>query len=174
MIVVDTNVVSELMRPSPSPEVVGWVRGNERELYTTSITLAEIRYGIERLADGRRKELLRSIAEEAFADFEERVLPFDAKAAVPYATIVSGRDRAGLPIDGFDAQIASICRAHRAALATRNAKDSRAPGPTSSTPAIRPACSNQPRPAGVRNSALTLTGRRIAPINPTVPTRGVA
>lgn len=123
MIVVDTNVVSELMRPSPSPVVVGWVRRSERELYTTSITLAEIRYGIERLADGRRKELLRSTAEEVFADFEERVLPFDAKAAVLYATIVSDRDRAGLPIDGFDAQIASICRAHRAALATRNSKD---------------------------------------------------
>lgn len=123
MIVVDTNVVSELMRPSPSPVVVGWVRRSERELYTTSITLAEIRYGIERLADGRRKELLRSIAEEVFADFEERVLPFDAKAAVLYATIVSDRDRAGLPIDGFDAQIVSICRAHRAALATRNSKD---------------------------------------------------
>jgi toxin FitB len=123
MIVVDTNVVSELMRPSPSAVVVGWVRGNERELYTTSITVAEIGYGIERLADGRRKQVLRSTAEEVFADFSERVLAFDAEAAVVYATIVSGRDRAGLPIDGFDAQIASICTVHRAALATRNAKD---------------------------------------------------
>lgn len=128
MIVVDTNVVSELMRPSPSPVVVGWVRRNERELYTTSITLAEIGYGIERLADGRRKELLRSTAEETFGDFAERVLPFDAEAAVVYATIVSDRDRAGLPIDGFDAQIASICRVHRAALATRNSKDFRDTG----------------------------------------------
>jgi predicted nucleic acid-binding protein len=123
MIVVDSNVVSELMRPSPSAVVVGWVRHNEPELYTTSITLAEIGYGIERLADGRRKELLRSTAEEVFADFAERVLPFDAEAAVAYATIVSSRDRAGLPINGFDAQIASICRVHGAALATRNAKD---------------------------------------------------
>jgi len=123
MIVVDTNVVSELMRPSPSPVVVSWVRRNDRELYTTSITLAEIRYGIERLTGGHRKQLLRSTADEVFADFEERVLPFDAEAAVAYATIVSDRDRAGLPIDGFDAQIASICRTHRAALATRNSKD---------------------------------------------------
>jgi toxin FitB len=123
MIVVDTNVVSELMRPSPSPVVVGWVRANERELYTTSITLAEIGYGIERLADGRRKELLRSTAEEVFADFAERVLAFDVQAAGVYAAVVSGRDRAGLPIDGFDAQIASICRVHRAGLATRNTKD---------------------------------------------------
>lgn len=123
MIVVDTNVVSELMRPSPSAVVVGWVRRNERELYTTSITLAEIGYGIERLADGRRRQLLRSTAEEAFLEFEERVLAFDAEAALVYATIVSGRDRAGLPIDGFDAQIASICSVHRAVLATRNVKD---------------------------------------------------
>jgi toxin FitB len=128
MIIVDTNVVSELMRPSPSLVVVSWVRRNERELYTTSITLAEIRYGIERLADGRRKGLLRSTAEEVFADFQERVLPFDAAAAVAYAMVVSDRDRAGLPIDGFDAQIASICRAHRAALATRNSKDFRETG----------------------------------------------
>jgi predicted nucleic acid-binding protein len=123
MIVVDTSVVSELMRPSPSAVVVGWVRRNERELYTTSITLAEIHYGIERLADGRRKQLLRSTAEEAFLEFEERVLAFDAEAAVAYATIVSGRYHAGLPIDGFDAQIASICSVHRAELATRNVKD---------------------------------------------------
>jgi toxin FitB len=123
MIVADTNVVSELMRPSPSAVVVDWVRRNERELYTTSITLAEIRYGIERLADGRRKQLLRSTAEEAFLEFEERVLAFDAEAALAYAAIVSSRDRAGLPIDGFDAQIASICSVHRAVLATRNVKD---------------------------------------------------
>ena len=123
MIVVDTNVVSELMRPSPSAVVVDWVRRSEQALYTTSITLAEIGYGIERLADGRRKQLLRSTAEEVFADFAERVLAFDAEAALVYAMIVSGRDRAGLPIDGFDAQIAAICRTHRAALATRNAKD---------------------------------------------------
>src|SRR6266571_3179079 len=81
MIVVDTNVVSELMGPSPSPVVAAWVRRNERELYTTSITLAEIRYGIERLPAGHPKQLLRSTAEEVFADFEERVLPFDAAAA---------------------------------------------------------------------------------------------
>jgi predicted nucleic acid-binding protein len=123
MIIVDTNVISELMRPSPSAVVVGWVRHNERELFTTSITLAEIGYGIERLTDGRRKRLLRSTAEEVFADFSERVLAFHAEAALAYARIVSGRDRAGLPIDGFDAQIASICSVHRAALATRNAKD---------------------------------------------------
>ncbi len=129
MIVFDTNVVSELMRAEPSPVVVGWVRSRRAsELYTTSITLAEVRYGIERLPDGSRKHLLRTVAEEVFAAFEEQVLPFDVEAATRYAAIVSERDRVGLPIDGFDAQIAAICASHGAALATRNLKDFRGTG----------------------------------------------
>lgn len=124
MIVVDTNVISELMRPGPASAVVNWVRTHsQRELYTTSVTLAEVRYGIERLDAGRRKESFRSAAEEIFAAFDEYVLPFDQAAAIQYATIVSGRERAGLPIDGFDAQIAAICCVHKATLATRNVKD---------------------------------------------------
>ena len=89
------------------------------------ITLAEILYGIARLPDGRRKELLRTTASEVFAAFEDHVLPFDSSAAAHYADVVGGRDQIGLPIDGFDAQIASICRAHGAALATRNLNDFR-------------------------------------------------
>lgn len=129
MIVFDTNVISELMRSEPSSVVVGWIRARSAsELYTTSITLAEVRSGLERLPDGDRKQLLRSVAAEVFAAFGEQVLPFDADAATPYATIVRERDRAGLPIDGFDAQIAAICRSHGAALATRNLKDFRGTG----------------------------------------------
>lgn len=124
MIVVDTNVVSEVMRPEPTPVVVNWIRSRAKgELYTTSITLAEIRYGIERLPEGRRKRLMQTTAEQVFASFEEQVLPFDAAAALQYAPIASAREQAGAPIDGFDAQIASICRAYQAALATRNLKD---------------------------------------------------
>lgn len=124
MIVLDTNVVSELMRPSPSSTVVDWVRDHrQRELYTTSITVAEIRYGIERLPAGRRREMLRTTAEEVFATFDEHVLSFDRLAAVEYSAIAGARDHAGLPIDGFDAQIAAICRTHRATLATRNVKN---------------------------------------------------
>lgn len=124
MIVVDTNVTSELMRRSPSPAVTTWVRARSaRELYTTAITLAEVRYGIERLPDGGRKDLLRVTADEVFSAFADHVLAFDAPAAVDYAGIVSSRDRAGAPIDGFDAQIAAICRARGATLATRNVRD---------------------------------------------------
>lgn len=124
MIVVDTNVASELMRPTPTRSVVDWVRSRRgRELYTTAITLAEIRYGIERLPDSHRKVLLRTTADDVFAAFKGQVLPFDAPAAVQYALVVTRRDAAGSPIDGFDAQIASICRTHGAPLATRNVKD---------------------------------------------------
>jgi predicted nucleic acid-binding protein len=129
MIVVDTDVASELMRPSPAQAVQEWVRSHEaRELYTTAITVAEILYGIERLPEGRRKEVLRSAAAEIFEVFAEQVLPFDTAAAEQYALVVNERDGLGLPIDGFDAQIAAICRAQRAALATRNLADFRKTG----------------------------------------------
>jgi predicted nucleic acid-binding protein len=129
MIIVDTNVVSELMRPAPAPAVVRWVRSRAgRELCTTSVTLAEIRYGIARLPEGRRKTELMTTAEEVFAAFEEQILPFDAPATVHYATIACARERAGAPIDGLDAQIAAICRTHQATLATRNLKDFRGTG----------------------------------------------
>lgn len=121
MIVLDTNVVSELMRPVPSPVVEGWVRGRSAtQLCTTAITLAEIGYGIARLPKGRRRALLEAAAEEVFAAFAEQVLPFDASAARQYGPIVDHRDRSGSPIDGFDAQIVAICGARDAALATRN------------------------------------------------------
>lgn len=124
MIVVDTNVLSELMKPSPADSVRDWMLGqHQRELFTTSITVAAILYGVERLPDGQRKDMLRTAATEVFAAFENHVLPFDREAAVAYASLVHRRDRHGLPINGFDAQIASICAAHHATLATRNGKD---------------------------------------------------
>jgi predicted nucleic acid-binding protein len=124
VIVLDTNVTSELMKPAPSPAVSDWVRSHDTtELCTTSITLAEIGYGILRLPDGHRKELLQAAAAEVFSAFSEQVLSFDAPAALHYARIVSERESAGAPIDGFDAQIAAICQVHDAALATRNVKD---------------------------------------------------
>jgi len=99
VIIVDTNVASELMKPSPDPVVRDWVRagGRGNELCTTSITLAEIRYGIERLPAGRRRDLLKSTAEDVFAAFEDQVLPFDAAAARHYPVIVIRRDAAGYP-----------------------------------------------------------------------------
>lgn len=124
MIVVDTNVVSELMRPAPTPLVVTWMQQQSgADLYTTSITLAEILYGLARLPDGKRTDRLRTAASEIFSAFADRVLAFDAGASAHFARIVRGRDEVGLPIDGFDAQIAAVCAEHAASLATRNVKD---------------------------------------------------
>ncbi|MGH3545190.1 MAG: type II toxin-antitoxin system VapC family toxin [Mycobacteriales bacterium] len=124
MIIVDTNVVSELMKPSPYPGVQNWIRARHgSRLHTTSITVAEIRYGIERLPAGRREDVLVTTADKVFAAFSDQILPFDAAAAIRYSVIVAARDRSGEPIDGFDAQIAAMCRTHGATLATRNLKD---------------------------------------------------
>lgn len=124
MIVVDTNVVSELMKASPSTVVNEWlVRQDARELRITSISVAEILYGIERLPSGKRKQELREAALGVFSDFAEQILSFDAVAATHYSKFVTSRDRRGNPIGGFDAQIAAICLSHDARLATRNEKD---------------------------------------------------
>ena len=124
MIVLDTNVVSELMRPEPAPHVASWVRSRDRrELFTSSITLAEIRYGIARLPDGRRKQVLLDAADDVFRAFSDQILPVDSMAAEHYATIASARERACRRISGFDVLIAAICRARGATLATRNLPD---------------------------------------------------
>ena len=124
MIILDTNVVSELMRQEPAPQVASWVRDRDRrELRTTVITLAEVWYGIARLPDGRRKQILLAAAGDIFSAFRDQVLPVDSVAAEHYATIACSRERAGRPIAGFDALIAAVCRSQGAALATRNASD---------------------------------------------------
>jgi hypothetical protein len=124
VIVADTNVVSELMKVEPSPAVRAWALAHgHHELRITAITVAEILYGIERLPSGRRKDSLREAAVDMFSRFTEDVLPFDAAAAAVYPEIVDHRDRLGTPISGYDAQIAAICQANDARLATRNEKD---------------------------------------------------
>lgn len=125
MIVLDTNVVSELMRPAPARNVLDWVdRQPASETYLTSITVAELLYGVRRLPDGRRKIELAELVEAMIADdFEHRVLAFDETAAGHYADIVVLREQSGRPIALADAQIAATCRSHGAALATRNVED---------------------------------------------------
>jgi predicted nucleic acid-binding protein len=124
LIILDTNVVSELMRPTPDTAVKSWVRKHRgRQLWTTSISLAEVYYGVERLPAGRRKDQSAAAARDVFGVFADRILAFDAAAAQHFALVVAGRDRAGLPIEAFDGQIAAICAVHDASLATRNVKD---------------------------------------------------
>lgn len=127
MIVIDTNVISEMMRDEPDPRVLAWTATAGR-LHTTAITLAEIEYGIHRLPNGRRRDRLTAAADRVFADFDDVILAFDARAARRYGAIVAGREQAGLPITTADAQIAAICASRNATLATRNIDDFEAAG----------------------------------------------
>lgn len=125
MIVLDTNVVSELMRGTPEPNVVMWVdRMVASDVMITAITAAELMYGVARLPEGRRKRDLDNLVRGLLAeDFEGQVLSFDEPAAMHYAEVVAHRERTGRPISMADAQIAAICRNWNAALATRNIDD---------------------------------------------------
>ena len=125
MIVLDTNVVSELMRKDADAEVVAWVdRHPGDQVFITAVTAAELLYGVARLPDGRRKQALavkvRDLIDE---DFEDQVLPFSSDSARHYAEIVASRERLGKPINMADAQIAAICRQYDLGLGTRNTKD---------------------------------------------------
>ena len=125
MIVLDTNVVSELMNLEASPVVLAWVGSRDRlELHTTSVTQAEVLDGVLALPAGRRRRAIEGAAEAMFKeDFAGRILGFDSNCARPYAQLVNDRKRRGRPISQLDAQIAAIARAADATLATRNVKD---------------------------------------------------
>ncbi len=123
--VLDTNVVSELMRAAPEPAVLKWLDvQTPSELWLTAVVAAELTYGVSRLPEGARKQqLAHNVAAMLEQDFSGQVLAFDLAAASIYAELVAQRDRAGRPIAMADAQIAAICLAHGASLATRNEKD---------------------------------------------------
>jgi len=125
VIILDSNVLSELMRPKPSPQVAAWVAQQPlADLFTTAITEAEICYGIELLAKGKRRDALLAAAQGIFTeDFAGRVLAFDTDAAHSFASIAAHRRALGRPISHADAQIAAIARTHRAKLATGNGPD---------------------------------------------------
>src|ERR1700688_320702 len=125
MLILDTNVISEIMQPSPSPRVLDWWSQQQTgELFTSTVSEAEILYGIELLPKGKRRERMLAEAEAMFnEDFAGRILPFDQEAARGFAEIAAGRRTLGRPIAEFDAQIAAIARTHRAVLATRNTID---------------------------------------------------
>lgn len=125
MIVLDTNVLSELARQAPDPGVLSWLDSLDiSDVAMTAVTAAELRYGVTRLPEGHRKrELTVAIRGILAEDFHDRVLPFDEGASVRYADIVAGRERIGRPIGVADAQIAAICRDAGAILATGNTAD---------------------------------------------------
>lgn len=125
MIVLDTNVISEILRPKPEDRVVAWMEGLTGDVAITAVTLAELLAGVRRLPEGRRRSVLAAKINTALEPYRETraILSFDDRAAEQYPDVLVARERAGLPIHTADAQIAAICRVYGAACATRNSKD---------------------------------------------------
>jgi predicted nucleic acid-binding protein len=124
VIILDTNVLSALMRTAPDPPVVAWLdRQPAESVWITSITLFEVRLGLALLPQGRRRRALEAAFTRLLEDdLEHRVLDFDAAAATPAASLAADRQRAGRPADMRDTQIAGIALARHAMLATRNVR----------------------------------------------------
>lgn len=125
MIVLDTNVVSELMCTRSTGRVLAWIDSHPAgDLAISAVTAAELLYGVARLPNGRRKRTREdAVAAVIEQDFDGRVLPFDLDAARHFADICAQRDQARRPVGTADAQVAAVCRARGAALATRNTAD---------------------------------------------------
>jgi len=130
MYVLDTNVASELMRPSPASAVAAWIaERNAKDMFLTAVTKAELLYGVAIVPAGRRRnELEAAMTRWLDVGFGERILPFDSAAARHYAEIASHRRREGWPIAEADCQIAAISRLRGAVLVTRNVRDFEATG----------------------------------------------
>ena len=126
MIILDTNVLSALMRPELNPAISRWVdQYVNADLFITAITRAEVERGLNLLPGGNKRNVYRQCADATFAQFESRCLPFEQAAAVHFGAIQATRQRAGRPISTEDAQIASIALVHDMILATRNTRDFR-------------------------------------------------
>jgi len=156
VILLDTNVLSELMKPVPDQTVLRFVNGIPGiALFTSAITQAEILYGIALLPEGKRRDALLAAARTALDNhFRGRVLPFDGGAAEAFAAIAAGRRESGRPISQADAQIAAIAKSRGAALATRNVSDFDGCGVRNvAVAAVRP-----------RRSVLSDSSRNAAPV----------
>jgi hypothetical protein len=125
MVLLDTNVLSELMRPAPTDAVTDWIAGQALEtLCTAAPCQAEILAGIAVLPEGRRRDALAAAADGMFAeDFAGRILPFDDQAAGAYAALFAARQQAGRPTGTIDLMVAAIARSQGASVATRNGPD---------------------------------------------------
>ena len=130
MILLDTNIISELLRPSPEPKVEAWLAAQDSaEVFLSAVSEAELRYGVAILPEGTRRDALSAAVDGILReDFQARILAFDSHAAEAYVDIAASRRREGWPISQFDCQIAAIGRLHGAIVATRNTKDFEACG----------------------------------------------
>ena len=126
----DTNIVSEWTKPAPDPKVDDWLKSlGPDELYLSVVSLAEIRYGVEKLEPGRRRSSLEAwLAEDLPAYFADQTLPIDEHVALAWAQIYRRCERAGTPMSIMDAFLAATAEVHALTLVTRNAKDFKAWG----------------------------------------------
>ncbi|WXL26983.1 type II toxin-antitoxin system VapC family toxin [Ectopseudomonas mendocina] len=124
MILLDTNVLSELMRAKPEPAVLDWINAQPvSELFISSISVAEVLYGIARMPEGKRKQGFFNMAKLMFdQDFAGRIVSFDADAAVYYASLAADSEAKGKVVGMADGQIAAIAALHDARVATRNVR----------------------------------------------------
>jgi predicted nucleic acid-binding protein len=122
MIILDTNVLSELTKPRRDPNVVRWIANQKAsDFFLTCVTVAEVFFGIEGLPAGKRREELLSATQLMLDEqFSGRILPFDEPAARAFPSVVLRRQKAGRPVSTFDAMIAAIAKAHKATVATRD------------------------------------------------------
>ena len=120
---VDTNVFSELAKPQPNPKVVAWLRENEAELYVSTVTIGELRRGIERLDDGERKTRLREWLTNVCARMAGRVLSFNTATAHVWGQLKAKWEREGVIIPALDSQLAATAQRHQLAVVTRNTAD---------------------------------------------------
>lgn len=123
MILLDTNVLSELTKPRPAVQVVEWLDENEPRLALPTIAVAELRYGIERLPEGRRKQSLLRFWVETKRRFAGRIFPFDVRAAETYGVIIAAAERRGRTVKVGDGQIAAIALVEKMKVATRDMDD---------------------------------------------------
>lgn len=125
MILLDTNIISEMMKPSPSTKMMEWIDQQEViHLFITTITIAEISYGIHALPKGNRRRIIENAFDKAIRNsFKHRILSFEEPAAHLYGKLMGQRKELGKPLSILDGQIAAIALSHGAALATRNIRD---------------------------------------------------
>ncbi|MEI8396198.1 MAG: type II toxin-antitoxin system VapC family toxin [Rhodospirillaceae bacterium] len=145
-LLLDTNVISELINPTPAPDVVGWVsRQQVGDLYLSAVTIGELARGVARLPGSRKRDRLDHwVSNTLPRQFEGRILPFDHGAAVIWGTLMGEGDRNGRPRSAADAQIAATALRHGLGIATRNLADFEDMGVTLINPWTAPADLSRP------------------------------
>jgi predicted nucleic acid-binding protein len=124
MIILDTNVLSEVLNPKPSERVITWLSAQPPgTVCLTTVTQAEMLYGLALLPAGRRRDRLTAAIDQVFLEFEDRILSFDQQAARTFGKLMALRQAAGKPISQFDGMIVAVAHSRSFAVATRNTRD---------------------------------------------------